>query len=639
MDLLYLDGLNEEQRLAVLHGDGPAMVLAGAGSGKTKVLTTRVAYLIDQKGVKASNILLLTFTNKAAQEMLERLERLTGQRLPFAGTFHRLCARLLRAHAPKLGLPPEFSIYDGDDQLGLLKILVNEMNLDPKQYHPRALLGGIGEAKQQLIGPEEYQNMSRGRFQETVARVYSRYEKRLVQAGAVDFDNLLVFVVKLLRDFDEVRQQYQAQFEHVLIDEYQDTNHAQYQLTRLLAAPQNNLYVVGDASQAIYGWRGADYRNLLRLQQDFSNIEQYRLERNYRSTPDILEAASSVIRNNTLHPVLELWTDAAAEEKITLLENYNGLEEALAVVRKIQNCIDQGEDLNEIAVLYRTNAQSREFEEALIRSSIPYRLVGGVKFYARKEIKDILAFMTLYDQPENEMCLRRVEKIGKRRFQNYLAWREEQKAKEANQESASLTSPELMDKILEVTQYMQKLDEKDPEDVSRIENIQELRSVATQFPDRVEFLEQVALVENDQIGMQGETGQPAVTLMSLHAAKGLEFNVVFLAGMEEGLFPHSRSLLERAQMEEERRLCYVGITRARHKLYLSYAKQRLIFGSLQRQLPSRFIKEVPESVLERVGSNGTAPRKPQRHYTLDLDDPELEGVLSGDVDISDWLLK
>jgi DNA helicase-2/ATP-dependent DNA helicase PcrA len=639
MELEYLQGLNKEQRLAVLHGDGPAMVLAGAGSGKTKVLTTRVAYLIDQKNVQPGNILLLTFTNKAAQEMLERLERLTGVRLPFAGTFHRLCARLLRAHAPKLGLPPEFSIYDGDDQIGLLKILANEMNLDTKQYHPRALLAGIGEAKQQLIGPDEYQQMARGTYQETVARVYARYEKRLLQAGAVDFDNLLVFVVKLLRDFDEVRQHYQAQFEHVLIDEYQDTNHAQYQLTRLLAAPQNNLYVVGDASQAIYGWRGADYRNLLRLQQDFSNIEEYRLERNYRSTPDILEAASSVIKNNTLHPVLELWTDAAAQEKITLLENHSGLEEALAVVRQIQRCMDRGDDLNEIAVLYRTNAQSREFEEALIRASISYRLVGGVKFYARKEIKDVLAYMTIFDQPENEMCLRRVEKLGKRRMQNFLSWREEQKRQETEQESVSLTTAELMDKVLEVTQYMTKLDEKDPEDVSRIENIQELKSVATQFPDRVEFLEQVALVENDAIGLQGETGQPAITLMSLHAAKGLEFNTVFLVGMEEGLFPHSRSLLERAQMEEERRLCYVGITRARHKLYLSCAKQRLIFGSLQRQLPSRFIKEVPESVLERYGSAGSVSQKPKRHYTLDLDDPELEGVLSGDVDISDWLLK
>jgi len=634
----YLEGLNEEQRHAVLHGDGPAMVLAGAGSGKTRVLTTRVAYLIDQKGVLPSNILLLTFTNKAAQEMLERLQRLTGHRLPYAGTFHRLCARLLRSHAPKLGLPAEFSIYDSDDQIGLLKLLANELNLDPKQYHPRVLLAGISEAKQQLMSPEEYQNMARGRYQETVAQVYSRYEKRLLKAGAVDFDNLLVFVVRLLQNFDDVRKQYQAQFEHVLIDEYQDTNHAQYQLTRLFAAPQNNLFVVGDASQAIYGWRGADYRNLLRLQQDFTNFEEYRLERNYRSTPDILEAASGVIRNNTLHPVLELWTDAAAEEKITLLENYNGLEEALAVVKRIQQWRERSEDLNEIAILYRTNAQSREFEEALIRASLPYRLVGGVKFYARKEIKDILAYISLYNQPESEMSQRRVEKLGKRRYQSFITWREQQLAKEADGSAEPLSTPELMDKILEVTQYMTKLNEKDPEDVSRIENIQELRSVATQFPDRTDFLEQVSLVENDEIGLQGVLGQPAITLMSLHAAKGLEFNVVFLVGMEEGLFPHSRSLLERAQMEEERRLCYVGITRARTKLYLSYAKQRLIFGSLQRQLPSRFIKEVPESVLEKVGSS-TVPAKPQKHYTLDLDDPELEGVLSGDVDISDWLLK
>lgn len=635
----YLDGLNKEQQEAVIHGDGPALVLAGAGSGKTRVLTTRVAYLLDKKGVQPSNILLLTFTNKAAQEMLDRLERITGYRLPFAGTFHRLCVRLLRAHASKLGLPTAFSIYDGDDQLGLLKILVNELNLDPKQYHPKALLSGISEAKQQMIGPEEYQNVARGRFQEVVSRVYTMYEHRLLQAGAVDFDNLLVFMVRLLRDFSEVRQQYQQQFQHVLIDEYQDTNTVQYQLTRLLAAPQNNLFVVGDASQAIYGWRGADYRNLLRLQQDFANMEEYRLERNYRSTPDILEAASSVIRNNTLHPVLDLWTDAASQEKITLLENESGLEEALAVVHRIQNAVHEGEELGEIAVLYRTNAQSREFEEALMRVGLPYRLVGGVKFYARKEIKDLLAYMTLYDQPENEMSRRRAEKLGKRRFQAFWEWREQQFHTENEDENVSLTTPELLDRVLEVTKFREKFNPKDPEDVSRIENIDELRSVATQFPDRMEFFEQVALVEANEAESEGETTQSAVTLMSLHAAKGLEFNIVFLVGLEEGLFPHARSLLEREEMEEERRLCYVGITRARRKLFLSYAKQRLLFGALTRQLPSRFIAEIPPGVLEKTGPTASSKHKRERHYTLDLDDPELEGVLSGDVDVSEWLLK
>lgn len=623
----YLDGLNEQQRLAVLHGAGPAMVLAGAGSGKTKVLTTRVAHLINSENVPPENIVLLTFTNKAAGEMTERVQRLTGYHLPFSGTFHRLCARLLRSHGPKVKLPQEYVIYDSDDQLSLVKLIAKEFGLDPKQYHPRAIMAGISDAKQQLLGPAEYAQFARGTWQETIARVYKVYEHRLEQSGAVDFDNLLVKVVELLRNHPDIRQRYQQQFQHVLIDEYQDTNTAQYVLTKLLAFPQNNLYVVGDASQAIYGWRGADYRNLLKLKNDFANIETYRLEQNYRSTPNILEAASGVIRNNTLHPVLELWTDNNDSQKISVLENLDGAQEASRIVDLIDK-LQEEESLGDMAVLYRTNAQSREFEEALLRAGIPYRLVGGVEFYARKEIKDVLALLSLLFSPVSEMARLRLEKRGKRRLADFLGWVEQRRAEEGFLAKPTL---ELIDAVLQASGYLERLDEKDPEDLTRIENIQELRSVASQLPELATFLEQVALVENDAVGNQKQVDGPAVTLMSLHAAKGLEFNVVFLAGMEEGLFPHSRSLLEKEQMEEERRLCYVGITRARKRLYLSWAKSRLMYGSYKSQLPARFLKEIPERVIERSGS-------PVRK-TVDIEDPDLTAILYDDMAIDEWLRK
>lgn len=623
----YLNGLNEQQRQAVLHGQGPAMVLAGAGSGKTRVLITRVAHLIEAEQVKSENIVLLTFTNKAAGEMNERVERLTGQRLPFSGTFHRICARILRVYGDKVGLSRDYVIYDSEDQLSLVKLIAKELGIDPRQHHPRALLSGIGDAKQQLLLPEEYAQFARGGFQEMIARVYKIYERRLTQAGAVDFDNLLVKVVELLRMHETVRQSYQQQFQHVLIDEYQDTNLAQYTLTKLIAFPQNNLFVVGDASQAIYGWRGADYRNLLKLKQDFAHIEEYRLERNYRSTTPILEAASSVIKHNTLHPVLELWTDNQESTKLELFDSHDGAQEAERVVRMMTKL--RGEiALSEMAVLYRTNAQSREFEEALLRVGIPYRLVGGVEFYARKEVKDVLAYLNLLFQPANEVARERLLKLGKRRFAVFEAW-----ANEVRQqvEFTGKTTLELFDAILEVTKYLEQFDENDPTDLTRLENVKELRSVASMFSELPQFLEQVALVENDTVEGQEKSNGEAVTLMSLHAAKGLEFDTVFLVGMEEGLFPHSRALLDKEQMEEERRLCYVGITRARRKLFLSYARQRLMYGSYQSHLPARFLKEIP-SALVAGGSPETVTKR-----KTSLSDPDLTRVLYDDMSIEEWL--
>lgn len=627
MPAAYLDQLNEEQKQAVQHGDGPAMVLAGAGSGKTKVLTTRVAHLIDQ-GLSPQNIVLLTFTNKAAREMSERVYALTGFALPYAGTFHRLSAKLLRMHGDKVGLSERFIIYDGDDQISLLKIIASELDLDPKRYHPRVLLKSIGEAKQQLLTPEEYQQFARSGFQQVVSKAYMLYEKRLMQAGAVDFDNLLMKAVELLRTDQEIRQMYQKTWQHVLIDEYQDTNHAQYTFTQLITFPQQNLFVVGDASQAIYGWRGADYRNLLKLKTDYVSIEEYRLEKNYRSTPSILEAASQVIRHNTLHPVLDLWTDKQDITKLELIEANDGAEEAALIVQKIRNLYK--DSLSDVAILYRTNAQSREFEEALLRAGIPYKLVGGVAFYSRKEIKDVLAYLQVLLEPGNVVSAARATKLGKRKFQLFTAW-----AETVRETENGLNRPvlELIDEILKITGYLDKLDEKNPVDLTRIENIQELRSVATQLPDISAFLEQIALVGSEDPKPSAEKevdNQEAVTLMSLHAAKGLEFPTVFLAGLEEGLFPHSRALMDREQMEEERRLCYVGITRAKQKLYLSYAKRRLLYGSYTQQLPARFLKEIPAHLVE-----GGEARKVVN--AVDLDDPSLDALLSGDIDVDEWL--
>lgn len=626
MGVTYLDALNNEQKQAVLHAGGPAMVLAGAGSGKTRVLTTRAAHLMLQEGLQPHNIVLLTFTNKAAREMEERVERLTGQRLPFAGTFHRLGARMLRAHGTKIGLPVGFVIYDSDDQLSLVKLICKELGIDPRQYHPKAILAAISEAKQQLLGPGEYSEFARGQFQTTVARVYTVYERRLLQAGAVDFDNLLVKTVQLLRQHEDVRRSYQEQFVHVLIDEYQDTNHAQYVLTQLLAFPQNNVFVVGDASQAIYGWRGADYRNLLQLKRDFANTAEYRLERNYRSTPSILEAASSVIKQNTLHPVLDLWTENTDDHKLTLWECRDGVDEAQKVAAEIMRLSQRGVPLPEMAVLYRTNAQSREFEEVFIRAGITYKLVGGVRFYARKEVKDALALLSFIQNPQDEMAWARIQKLGKRLAAKYQIWAEEVRTKQA--EGQSQTSLALLEEALRVTDFRARFDDHDPTDLSRLENVDELLSVASQFPVLADLLEQVALVEGTDVEESHGAGE-AVTLMSLHAAKGLEFDVVFLVGMEEGLFPHSRSLLDKEQMEEERRLCYVGITRARKHLYLSHARSRLLYGATQRTVPSRFIREIPATLLQEVRPSGV--RK------VNVDDPMLDELLAGDIDVATWL--
>lgn len=653
------------------------MVLAGAGSGKTRVLTTRVAWLIQEKQVSPHEILLVTFTNKAAQEMNHRVLELTGSKLPFSGTFHRIAANILRRDGYLIGLSPGFTIYDTDDQATLIKQIYKEHGFSVKDYNPRAIKSSISTAKNEMLTYEEYEKLAQGQYQEFVARVYKLYQRALKEQQAVDFDDLLLLVTELFKSNKTVLGRYQEQLQHVMIDEYQDTNKVQYQLTKYFALPQNNIYVVGDFAQSIYAWRGADYRNLLHLKTDFANIEEYRLEQNYRSTQSILDAATTVISFNTDHPILQLWTENTKTDKLTLVETETGEEEAQHVIQTMQGL--RGEyNYQDMVVLYRTNAQSRPFEEALVRAGIPYRLVGGFKFYERKEIKDLLAYLRLVINPKDSVSRERATKLGKKRLAKFEEWKATQTLYRPDdsplpaEAEVSDSPPEpqvtqsqpylLLKQILDVTQYQDLFDKNDPEDASRLENIQELLNVAAQFEDVAVLLENVALVQDDYLAdVDDDTPQNVVTLMSLHSAKGLEFPVVFMVGMEDGLLPHSRSLMDKAQMEEERRLCYVGITRAKEKLFFSYARLRWTYGNPTYGLRSRFLRDIPAELLDekatassshqssyyRRSANGVfnyaqkqktpppAPKSTERR--LVIDDDTLDSVLSGEMDIKAFL--
>lgn len=580
-----LKELNDKQREAVTFGEGPLLILAGAGSGKTRALTYRAAYLIQEKEVSSDRILLVTFTNKAAEEMKERIKSLAGEaRLPFAGTFHSFCARLLRQYGQLIGIPKGFSIYDEGDSLETVKQALINLDISVKTYKPRAIKASISSAKNELISALEYSQYKKGSFQDVVAKVYIEYQRLLKQYGAVDFDDLLFLAVSLLKKEKEVLNKLRDQFMYVLVDEYQDTNKAQYDLTKMLASRWNNLCAVGDFSQSIYSFRGADFRNLKRLKHDFPNLKIINLEQNYRSSKNILKAANQVIEKVTSHPILKLWTEAESGEKLKIYEANNEKEEASFIVNTIKN---SGVSFSDIAILYRTNAQSRVIEEALIKASIPYVLIGGTRFYSRMEVKDCLAYLRFLSNPKDRVSYKRLEKIGKRRLQKFLDWVESGEYKE-------MSSRAILDKTLEVTAYLEKYNKDDEEDLARLENIKELSSVATEFGDLTEFLENVALVEQTDLMNKDKS----VTLMTLHASKGLEFEVVFMIGMEEGMFPHSRSLVDNHELEEERRLCYVGMTRAMKSLYFSYARRRLYFGSFVSNSVSRFLGDIEEVFLE-----------------------------------------
>ncbi len=607
--------LNPKQEEAVTFAGNKLLILAGAGSGKTKVLTHRATWFIQGLKIPPENILLLTFTNKAAREMKDRMQKLLGQNssiksISFAGTFHSFCVRLLRIDGSQIGIDPNFVIYDETDQKEVVKDIIETLNL-PDSYNPNSIINEIGNSKSQMINALGYGEIAHGDWQEKIFKIFTIYEKTLKQANALDFDDILIKAVELLKGKPEILSKWQRKLTHILIDEWQDTNKIQYELTKLLVGPNGNLTCVGDASQSIYSWRGADYRNINNLIKDYKDLKIINLEQNYRSTQIILDAANAVISKNSSHPILKLWTKNPKGLKIRIYSAKNGLDEASFIVNQIYTL---GKDYQDIAVLYRTNAQSRVIEEVLLHAGIPYTLVGGVKFYERKEIKDIISYLRVLANPKDKVSLKRIEKLGTRRLEKFNNF----KTSYSNQKD--FTTLELMDNLIREIGYLDLYKKESEENIARLENIKELRSVATEFPNLSEFLENVALVEQEessksQVAPSDESGR--VTLMTLHAAKGLEFPVVFIIGMEEGIFPHSRSLFDINQLEEERRLAYVGITRAKEILYLTYANRRLFFGQNTSNPPSRFIIDIPENLLESIGT-----KIYNKNYNFEIDSYE-----------------
>ncbi|MCL2109995.1 UvrD-helicase domain-containing protein [Microgenomates group bacterium] len=585
-----LAALNDQQRKAVVHDGGTALVLAGAGSGKTKVLTTRAAWLMATHKAFEDEILLVTFTNKAAAEMKRRVEMMVGSKLSWAGTFHSLCARILRTQATKINYDLNWIIFDADDQLSLLKNIYKDNGWDVKRYKPRAVLDAISRAKSNMETPDDLEERGGSDYMRFVARAYRSYQRQLREQMAMDFDDLLNNTITLLTNFDQVRETYRRQYKYLMVDEYQDTNKAQYKLMRLLANEQQNLLAVGDFSQSIYAWRGADYANLEYLRRDFSPVVEYCLEQNYRSTQNILSAATAVISKNTDYPTLKLWTQKSGNTKIEIMQEGTGMKEASTVAALIRKWREEGLDYSEVAILYRTNAQSRPFEESLMHLGIPYRLVGGYKFYERKEVKDMLAYLRILINPQDMISLARVTKIGKRRLEKYWEWRETAKA--------DLPPAELLRQIVEVVAYKEFFDLEDAEEVARWENVLELINSAEVFTETTNFLENVALIQDGYMAEGREEEQESkVTLMSLHSAKGLEFGGVIMVGMEEGLLPHARSLLDPVGLAEERRLCYVGMTRAKERLCLTLARKRWQYGSITEATESRFLADLPERII------------------------------------------
>ncbi|MFA6184828.1 MAG: UvrD-helicase domain-containing protein [Candidatus Shapirobacteria bacterium] len=632
-----LEGLNPNQKEAVIHIGSPLLLLAGAGSGKTRVLTHRVAYFIQKKIAKPSEILLLTFTNKAAEEMRNRTNRLIVEtprrgvsttdknnksllkQNIFAGTFHSFCCRVLRADGNNIGIPPKFVIYDSNDQENLIKNILHELGLTTKEFKPSSVLYYIEAAKNSFQTPKDMIAQSHGFWQDYASKIYSRYQQKLFEFHALDFNDLLFKTVELFLQYPDVLAKYQDIYKFIMVDEYQDTNQIQYLLTKLLAKKYNQITVVGDASQAIYGWRGADYRNLVSFTTDFKNTKVINLEENYRSTQIILDAANTVISKNNSHPILKLFTQKKSEDKIKIFEAESEVAEADFTASKIKFINDNLKiPLRNIAVLYRMNAQSRVLEEAFLRQSIPYVLLGGIRFYERAEIKDILSMLRFASNPADHISEERIEKaLGKRKKAVLINHLEDM-------DLENLTSLQILESLVVNSGYLNKFDAKDEEDQKRIENIKELKSVAAAHPQLSAFLENITLVQQEyslQEKNKKKEKRDGVKLMTLHSAKGLEFEVVFMVGFEEGILPHSRCLINESEIEEERRLCYVGITRAKDYLYISYANKRLFFGKSSLNEPSRFLADIPQELVEFEESLETV--HDYRHPRKSKDDDDI----------------
>jgi DNA helicase-2/ATP-dependent DNA helicase PcrA len=656
MDIL--DNLNNEQKEAVLQTEGPVLMLAGAGSGKTKALTHRIAYLIREKKISPYNILAVTFTNKAAKEMSTRVAQLlisnskyqtlnskplnyvrgrqilnqndqnskhvsnlgfsasslTAAKLPWMGTFHSVCVKILRREIHNLGYSDRFTIYDESESLSLIKRVMKEQGIDIKQYNPNSIKNFIGSAKNELINPVEYHSYVEGHFQEIVAGVYEVYQKNLKNYNALDFDDLIMKVVELFRDYPKILENYQESFKYILIDEYQDTNTAQYKLVKMLAKKYRNICVVGDDYQAIYGFRGANFKNILNFEKDYPDAKVIKMEQNYRSTQTIINAADKIIKQNLNRTDKTLWTENEEGLPITVYEASSEHDEVDFILNEARGLIASGvvKNWNEVAILYRTNAQSRVIEEVILNHSLPYRLIGAYRFYERKEIKDILSYLKYIANPSDKVSLERIintpsRGIGKKTLQeihkNRLEITNEKIIKFFHMMDGfinaqkTIDTSSLIELVINKSGYKLWLDDGTEEGKNRLENIEELKSVAKNTGSLAEFLEKVSL--SSDLDNYNESSD-AITLMTLHNAKGLEFPVVFIAGMEEGLFPHSLTIMEPMEMEEERRLCYVGITRAKKRLYLTHATSRMIFGETKANMRSRFIEAIPDYLLEVI---------------------------------------
>ena len=670
-----LEGLNPSQSLAVSHSGGPLLVVAGAGSGKTRVLTRRIAYLMSKRGSAPYEILAITFTNKAAGEMKERVAALVGPiaRSMWVSTFHSACVRILRQEASRLGYSNTFSIYDQADSARLITIVSKELNLDPKKYPPRQFQSMISNAKNELMGPSDYLNATNNQFEQIVAEVYAVYQRRLEQANAMDFDDLILKTVEVLQRYPESKARYRSRFRHVLVDEYQDTNRAQYQLIRELVGEQSDLLppaelcVVGDADQSIYGFRGATIRNILQFEMDYPNATTVLLEQNYRSTQNILSAANAVITKNESRKEKNLWSDAGSGAPLIGYVAESEHDEAEFIKDEIRQLQNSGSsEPGDTAIFYRTNAQSRVFEEVFMRAALPYKVVGGVRFYERKEVKDLLAYLRVIVNHSDEVSLRRIINVPKRGIgdraldyvdefalqQGISFWQALHRCTEMPEMPSRATASVrdfistltalsvlveakvrpsvIIEAVLEQSGLLAELStSKDPQDEVRVENLQELVAVSLEYEEKPfealgedeeislsGFLEQIALVADADEIPEGEDHGGVVTLMTLHTAKGLEFPTVFLAGLEDGIFPHSRTLGEKKEIEEERRLAYVGLTRAQQRLYLTRAEYRSSWGAPSFNPPSRFLEEIPEDLIQWRSTNVTAPRvSPKRNFS------------------------